>query len=69
MALRRQAQALLPRLSALAQKQAAPAVAQAWSQQLLRSFADDANLKKTALYDLHVAHGGELNFCSQPAAC
>ena len=27
---------------------------------LTRSFADDANLKKTALYDFHVAHGGTL---------
>jgi hypothetical protein len=25
---------------------------------LFRGFADDANLKKTALYDLHVANGG-----------
>ncbi len=25
----------------------------------VRGYADDANLKKTALYDFHVAHGGE----------
>lgn len=28
--------------------------------QQARSFADDANLKKTALYDFHVAHGGKM---------
>ena len=29
----------------------------------IRSFADDANLKKTALWDLHVQHGGMIGFC------
>ncbi len=28
---------------------------------LARGFADDANLKKTVLYDFHVAHGGGWN--------
>ena len=28
-----------------------------------RGFADDANLKKTALYDLHVEQGGMYHSC------
>ena len=49
--MRRQVLKLLPRLAA----QASAARGPAWQ---LRGFADDASLKKTTLYDFHVAHGG-----------
>ena len=51
--MRRQVLKLLPRLSA------AQASATRGPALQLRGFADDANLKKTELYDFHVAHGGE----------
>jgi aminomethyltransferase len=60
--MRRQALKLLPRLAigGQAQQQNATVAARAMlgMQLQLRGFADDANLKKTVLYDFHVAHGG-----------
>jgi hypothetical protein len=38
----------------------AAAVAASWCMRHTRSFADGADLKKTALFDFHVAHGGGL---------
>lgn len=46
---------------AASQQQAARVAAAASG---LRFFADDANLKKTTLYDFHVAHGGEAHWRS-----
>jgi hypothetical protein len=52
-------QQLLP--SVLRGGQPSPAVCGASGQlsQQIRGFADDANLKKTGLYDFNVEHGGE----------
>ena len=36
---------------------------------LVRGFADDANLKKTVLYDLHVQNGGEVADAVDPRCC
>jgi len=60
--MRRQVLALLPQL-ARAQQAVGARAAIAGSQPWVRFFADDANLKKTALYDFHVAHGGERAGC------
>jgi hypothetical protein len=49
--LRRQIASLVARSWAASADGAAPA--------MMRAFADDANLQKTVLYDLHVANGGE----------
>lgn len=58
--MRRSALSLLPSLRAglLQQQQAAAVLGARLGAQQLRFFADDANLKKTTLYDFHVAHGG-----------
>jgi len=50
---------------ALAQQQQAGTSAPALA---LRSFADDANLKKTPFYDFHVEHGGRSQRRAPPAA-
>lgn len=57
--MRRQALQLVPRLLSGGKAGAAfPALSAA----ARRSFADDASLKKTALYDFHVEHGGTIVF-------
>lgn len=57
--MRRSVLAVLPQLVRGHAVANAPAFVHLNSKWQLRSFADDANLKKTALYDFHVAHGGE----------
>ena len=56
---------LLPRLSGLASAGSSGARVAPVACQLLnaRSFADEASLLKTPLYDFHVEHGGA---CPQP---
>jgi Aminomethyltransferase folate-binding domain len=56
--MRRSAALLLPRLVRCGGVGAAPAAAHGIGKVSLRLFADDASLKKTALFDFHVAHGG-----------
>eukprot|EP00878_Enallax_costatus_P044060 GHUV01052227.1.p1 GENE.GHUV01052227.1~~GHUV01052227.1.p1 ORF type:complete len:138 (-),score=20.32 GHUV01052227.1:241-654(-) len=58
--MRRSVLAVLPQLARGRAAATAPAFTQLSSRLQLRSFADDANLKKTALYDFHVAHGGKM---------
>ncbi len=60
--LRRQAFTLAIRARGALASSSAP-TAQPWGVLAARAFADDANLKKTALYDLHVKHGGEAPSC------
>lgn len=57
--MRRSVLAVLPQLLRSNAVVSSPALQHLSSKLQLRSFADDANLKKTALYDFHVAHGGE----------
>lgn len=55
--MRRQVASLIPQLGrAFAAENGA--VGQLSASWLKRGYADDANLKKTALYDYHVSQGG-----------
>ena len=56
-------QQLLPSVLRQQQQSAgAQSVLGAQLSQQIRGFADDANLKKTGLYDFNVEHGGEWGF-------
>ena len=54
--MRRHLASLLPRAQGIAASCQQPTKAAVFIAS--RGFADDANLKKTVLYDFHVAHGG-----------
>lgn len=66
--MRRSVLAVVPQLVRSHAAANAPAFAQLSNLIQARSFADDASLKKTALYDFHIAHGGEwpLHVSKQP---
>jgi hypothetical protein len=58
--MRRSVSKVLPQLLRSHAAASSPAIQQiGFKLHLVRGFADDANLKKTALYDFHVAHGGK----------
>jgi hypothetical protein len=58
--MRKSVSKLLPQLLRSHAAASSPAVQQiGFKLHLVRGFADDANLKRTALYDFHVAHGGK----------
>ncbi|KAF6248527.1 hypothetical protein COO60DRAFT_1706973 [Scenedesmus sp. NREL 46B-D3] len=59
--MRRSLSKVLPQLLRSHAAASSPVVQQiGFKLHLARGFADDANLKKTALYDFHVAHGGKM---------
>jgi hypothetical protein len=57
--MRRSVLSVLPQLLRSSAAVNSPAFQNLSNKLQWRAFADDANLKKTALYDFHVAHGGE----------
>jgi hypothetical protein len=68
MSLRARAPALLRLLGRQAQLQQQQVQAAAASLVARRSFADDASLKKTVLYDFHTRLGGpSTELCSRPS--